>query len=321
MKQNRWKKILFALGVFLVLVVSFWYGGNSEGLRGFSISMEQEKTDSQLQKTYESGSETTPKEDSSVEVEQSDKKENVFQQIIMHITKKKSASDTSQKTQNSKKAQKNASKAAKKSNSKKKKVSATSDGKKSKSSQSEQSDSPTDQTTQNANQNNNNGDTAQNNQPEADKNHNNQTNNTTSDTTDSETITCTIYISCATLLDHMDRLSSAKKKMVPADGVILKTTTVKVKKGSNVFDVLKKTTKENKIHLEYSFTPIYKSYYIEGIHNLYEFDGGELAGWMYHVNREFPGYGCSEYEVKDGDEIKWLYTCNLGKDVGSYFEK
>lgn len=33
---------------------------------------------------------------------------------------------------------------------------------------------------------------------------------------------------------------------------------------------------------------MYNSAYIEGINNLYEFDCGELSGWMYKVNGLVP---------------------------------
>lgn len=46
-----------------------------------------------------------------------------------------------------------------------------------------------------------------------------------------------------------------------------------------MFDVLLREMKKNKIHMEFSMTPIYNSNYIEGINNLYEFDAGELQ-WM-----------------------------------------
>ena len=65
--------------------------------------------------------------------------------------------------------------------------------------------------------------------------------------------------------------------------------------GESVFDVLKRVCRENKIHMEFSETPVYQSAYIEGIGNLYEFDCGEGSGWMYRVNGEFPNYGCSRY--------------------------
>ena len=56
-------------------------------------------------------------------------------------------------------------------------------------------------------------------------------------------------------------------------------------------------------------TPVYNSVYIEGINNIYEFDCGELSGWLYKVNNESPGVGCSLYKLKDGDVVEWIYTC------------
>ncbi len=127
---------------------------------------------------------------------------------------------------------------------------------------------------------------------------------------------CTVSISCATILNNMDYLAENKRGLVPADGWILKATQVSFKEGESVFDVLQRVTKDNKIHMESSFTPMYNSAYIEGINNLYEFDCGELSGWMYSVNGWFPNYGCSRYQVQAGDVIKWVFTCDLGKDVG-----
>ncbi len=71
--------------------------------------------------------------------------------------------------------------------------------------------------------------------------------------------------------------------------------TVEFTAGQNVFDVLLATVKANAIHMEYQNTPMYETAYIEGIGNLYEFDCGELSGWMYRVNGWFPNYGCSRY--------------------------
>lgn len=68
--------------------------------------------------------------------------------------------------------------------------------------------------------------------------------------------------------------------------------------------------------MESSYTPIYDSAYIEGINQIYEFDCGSESGWMYKVNGWFPNYGCSQYKVSDGDNIAWVYTCDLGTDVG-----
>lgn len=99
-------------------------------------------------------------------------------------------------------------------------------------------------------------------------------------------------------------------------GPVMHTRTVTFKKGETVFDVLQRECKAAGIPMEFEYTPMYESAYIEGIDNLYEFDRGELSGWMYSVNGWFPNYGCSKYKLKDGDEIRWRYTCDLGKDIG-----
>lgn len=130
------------------------------------------------------------------------------------------------------------------------------------------------------------------------------------------TLKCTFSISCETILNNLDTLDKNKLELVPEDAWILKPTVVEFNVGESVFDVLVRICKENKIHMEYSWTPIYNSAYIEGIGNLYEFDCGSLSGWMYRVNKWFPNYGCSRYELKNGDTVEWKYTCDLGYDVG-----
>ena len=130
---------------------------------------------------------------------------------------------------------------------------------------------------------------------------------------------CTIGISCETVLSNMDKLDPSKKSIIPENGVILAKTQVEVVEGETVFDLLKRITRQEKIHMEFSQTPMYDSAYVEGIANLYEFDCGELSGWMYSVNGTFYRIGSSETTVKSGDVIEWVYTCDLGKDIGDSF--
>lgn len=127
--------------------------------------------------------------------------------------------------------------------------------------------------------------------------------------------TCYLTIECKTILGRMEDLTPGKESLIPADGVILKQTAVSFQEGETVFDVLCRATKEYGIHLEYAFTPGFGSYYIEGIHNLYEFDCGAGSGWMYYVNGVKPNYGASKYTLKEGDVIAWRYTCDLGYDL------
>ena len=109
--------------------------------------------------------------------------------------------------------------------------------------------------------------------------------------------TCTISISCATILNNMSDLKSGKEEFVPSDGWILAASEVEFTEGESVHDVLQRVCKDAGIQMESSFC-------------------GQLSGWMYNVNGWFPNYGCSKYTVQDGDVINWVYTCNLGKDVG-----
>ena len=99
--------------------------------------------------------------------------------------------------------------------------------------------------------------------------------------------------------------------------MLLAATTVAFSQGESVFNVLQRTMKQQKLHLEFVQTPLYNSAYIEGICNLYAFDAGDLSGWMYSVNGVFPNYGCSQYTLQDGDAVCWVYTCDLGADVGA----
>lgn len=126
----------------------------------------------------------------------------------------------------------------------------------------------------------------------------------------------TISISAATILDNLDKFDSAKKSLLPEDGVLVSTRSIPFKEGSTVFDALVAVTKDQRVHMEYVSTPLYKSNYIEGIANIYEMDAGPLSGWMYKVNGVFPNVGCGRYELKAGDVIEWIYTCDLGRDIG-----
>ena len=131
-------------------------------------------------------------------------------------------------------------------------------------------------------------------------------------------MSCTIEIRCDTILNNMQDLKPGLDVYVPDSGTILPTTTITFTEGETVFDVLKRICDARGIQIEYSYTPMYGSYYVEGINNLREFDCGQQSGWMYKVNGWFPNYGCSKYILDAGDEIVWCYTCKgLGTDVGA----
>ncbi|MCL6601740.1 MAG: DUF4430 domain-containing protein [Paenibacillus sp.] len=100
-----------------------------------------------------------------------------------------------------------------------------------------------------------------------------------------------------------------------ATGVILAATVVEVQDGDSVMDILKRITRKQKIQMEFKGAGSFS--YVEGINNLYEHDKGAESGWMYRVNGEFPDEGAGSYNVYPGDLIEWMYTLDLGKDVGA----
>lgn len=127
---------------------------------------------------------------------------------------------------------------------------------------------------------------------------------------------CTLSVNCSSVLQHLDQLNVNKKEIIPQDGVIFSAQSIAFEEGESAFDVLKRVMKDNKIHMEFTKTPVYNSTYIEGIANLYEFDCGELSGWMYRVNGVYPNYSASKYILKPGDTVEFIYTCDLGRDIG-----
>lgn len=132
-----------------------------------------------------------------------------------------------------------------------------------------------------------------------------------------EKISVSLEIRCDALSKDLSQLeNSSTENYVPKSGVILSVPQVKVSRGATVYDVLSEGCRNRNIQVESAYTPAYGTRYVEGINYLYEFDAGSLSGWMYKVNGKFPNYGCSEFEVRDGDRVVWLYTCNLGKDIG-----
>lgn len=139
-------------------------------------------------------------------------------------------------------------------------------------------------------------------------------------TTGSTGYTCSLAVRCDTLLSNMSGLDPEKTELVPEDGVIFFSRSAEFYEGESVFNLLQRELKGAKIHLEFVNAPIYNTAYLKGINNLYEFDCGELSGWTYKVNDWFPGYGCSLYQLQEGDIVEILYTCDLGRDVGKEVE-
>ena len=119
--------------------------------------------------------------------------------------------------------------------------------------------------------------------------------------------TVTMTIRCDTIVGKSD------SEYIPADGVILETTEFAIEEGDSAYDILTEAAKA--YHIQVENAGQWDMVYIAGINYLYEFDFGDLSGWIYHVNGLAPSVGCGEYILQDGDRIEWLYTCDLGNDL------
>ncbi len=135
---------------------------------------------------------------------------------------------------------------------------------------------------------------------------------TTIAATEKKSDSVTIAINCASILENRDKLKKGKEYFVPSDGVILPASEVEIKEGDTAFDILKKVCADHSIQLEYTYSAGFGTYYVEGIHQLYEKDCGGKSGWLYRVNGEFPSVGSSSCELHDGDTVEFLYTCDMG---------
>ncbi len=117
----------------------------------------------------------------------------------------------------------------------------------------------------------------------------------------------TMTIRCDTIVGKSD------SKYVPDDGIILAVTEFDIAEGETAYDILVEATRKHNIQMENEGSA--EMAYISGLNYLYEFDFGDLSGWVYRINGTQPSVGCGEYKLKDGDIIEWHYTCNLGKDI------
>ncbi|KJB88841.1 hypothetical protein AZ66_05130 [Paenibacillus sp. E194] len=98
-------------------------------------------------------------------------------------------------------------------------------------------------------------------------------------------------------------------------GTILSTEEIEIGDSENVMDILKKATRAKKIQMDFSGSGA--TAYVKGIDNLYEFDKGSGSGWMYSINSKFPNRSAGVWPIHPGDHIQWLYTEDLGKDLGA----
>ncbi|MBQ8391722.1 MAG: S-layer homology domain-containing protein, partial [Clostridia bacterium] len=129
--------------------------------------------------------------------------------------------------------------------------------------------------------------------------------------------------------DNGKRVSGEKNVTYPkALGTIISTKSVPFSEGDTIADVTLRLLDAQGFTYQYTGTTK-NGFYLASIGDFTlrgvdydsfgEFDAGSGSGWMITLNRDFIKYGASKFKVKNGDVIKWQYTCQLGEDIGDPF--
>ena len=119
-------------------------------------------------------------------------------------------------------------------------------------------------------------------------------------------------IGSVTLSIRCDKVAG-RATHIPVSGVILAAAEMPIAQGDTVYTVLTDAARAHGVHMEASGAQ--GMMYIHGIGNIYEFDFGDLSGWVYTVNGESASVGVDQYVLKPGDRVEFHYTLELGKDI------
>ena len=84
--------------------------------------------------------------------------------------------------------------------------------------------------------------------------------------------------------------------------------------GDTPYTVLKRIADQNDIEIE--TTGSGSSIYVSSIAGCAELDYGAKSGWMYSVNGTYYQKSAGSFKLKAGDKLIWIYTTDLGNDIG-----
>lgn len=114
-------------------------------------------------------------------------------------------------------------------------------------------------------------------------------------------------------------------------GQIIEPTLVPYKTGDNMAVVTLRLL--DALGIEHKQTGMdYSAFYLSSIDNfkladgtviasMGEFKSGAQSGWMVTLNKWFVNSSTSDFQVSDGDIIRWQNTCQLGADIGTDWRK
>lgn len=122
--------------------------------------------------------------------------------------------------------------------------------------------------------------------------------------TNDSKISVSLSIDCKTAVD-----GGYKEALALTKTGTLAQKTLSLKKGASVYDALKASG------CSVGSESTAMGVYIYSISSLAEKACGSKSGWLYSVNGSFMSKSSDSYILKNGDSIRWRYTCDGGKDV------
>lgn len=99
------------------------------------------------------------------------------------------------------------------------------------------------------------------------------------------------------------------------NSILMPATTVAINEDATVLNASTDSFKQNQIPFQTGGSG--SDIYITSIDDVSQQSCGPLSGWLYKVNDIFIDSGPSTYLLNPGDRVTWIFTTDLGKDVGA----
>lgn len=122
-------------------------------------------------------------------------------------------------------------------------------------------------------------------------------------------------VTCHAAAENLSTIDESVNPLsvIPEDGVVIAQRRLGLPEGATAFEALLEAARQEQIRVDYTGT-VYGAY-VSGIGYIYEFGFGDMSGWLYRVNGEFPEVSAGAYALSEGDTVEFIYTCDGGGDL------
>ena len=118
-----------------------------------------------------------------------------------------------------------------------------------------------------------------------------------------------IIVTISIMCDSLKDVDAELMDKVSDNGTILKETELELKEGATALDALKESGKDC----------AETGGMVTEINGLAGGAAGEMSGWLFKHEGDFPPVGAGDLELKNGDRVEFVFTTNGGEDLGLTF--